>query len=370
MAGGGGASARKELVRAVGLCMLWYLGSMMNSIFSKSAMKVFPRPITVTMAQLLMVNICLPFFLPSKMPRLSRKDWTSWVIPLTVLKIVVSLSSQISILKVPVAYAHTVKGMMPIFTVFLSKVFLNQHHPLLAYISLIPIISGVVIASVTELQFDLLGLISALVATFTFAIQNIFSKKVMKKGVHHISILLLVSQSAFVALLPYWLWNEGTDILFGDTFTSLGDQAFVVLYEMALCGLCSAIQTIAAFTFLSYVTPVTYSVANVAKRIVIIVASMLFFQNPATPANIAGIAISICGIALYNKSKLDERRRTQMQQQLAMDEAKWGGGGGGGGVMNGYNGAHHQQQQQPSFFANQHYTSGGKRKPFGPLHVV
>ena len=33
--------------------------------------------------------------------------------------------------------------MLPIFTLLLSKLFLNQQHSLLAYISLLPIISGV-----------------------------------------------------------------------------------------------------------------------------------------------------------------------------------------------------------------------------------
>ena len=126
--------------------------------------------------------------------------------PLAFTKFLSSVAAHVSVWKVPVHYAHTVKASMPLFTVLLSRVFFGLRHTWTVYLSLLPIVLGVAVATVTEISFHIVGLLSALSATGGFAVITIFSKKALKDtGMHHLRLLHKLGQMAGLMFLPIWL---------------------------------------------------------------------------------------------------------------------------------------------------------------------
>lgn len=177
------------------------------------------------------------------------------------------------------------------------------------YLSLIPIILGVAIATVTEINFDIIGLGAALAATMGFSLQHIFSKKVLHDtNVHHLRLLYILGRIALVMFLPFWLFMDVRNVLSDNqAMTKLGTTRVISL--LWLDGLLNFLQNIIAFSVLSYVTPLTYAVANASKRIFVIAVSLLTLGNPVTGANIFGMMLAIFGVLFYNKAKYDAKRK-------------------------------------------------------------
>ncbi|KAK3876866.1 hypothetical protein Pcinc_018379 [Petrolisthes cinctipes] len=220
-------------------------------------------------------------------------------------KFVSSVSSHVSIWRVPVSYAHTVKATMPFFTILLARILMGEKQTTKVYFSLVPIILGVALATISELSFDMLGLVAALFATCGFSLQNIYSKKVLNDtGIHHLRLLHLLGYLALFMFLPVWILTDARHILSDKTLLTRRDPRTTITLLVVDGGL-SWLQNFVAFTILHHVTPLTYAVANATKRISIITVSLVLLKNPITVPNVAGMFLAIMGVLGYNKAKYD-----------------------------------------------------------------
>ena len=103
---------KQLIIKVMFLCCLWFAVSSINNIIGKVTLNVFPFPITVTMIQLssifLYLRPTLKYLRVSNLDlKLGKRYYLKMIIPLAFAKFLSSVSSHISLWKVPISYSHT-----------------------------------------------------------------------------------------------------------------------------------------------------------------------------------------------------------------------------------------------------------------------
>jgi solute carrier family 35 protein E1 len=76
--------------------------------------------------------------------------------------------------------------------------------------------------------------------------------------------------------------------------------------EFVFNGVSHFAQNILAFILLSMISPVSYSVASLVKRVFVIVVAVVWFGNTTTVLQAFGIALTFIGLYLYDRNSHED----------------------------------------------------------------
>ncbi|CAO2819067.1 unnamed protein product [Amaranthus hypochondriacus] len=286
---------------------LWYLFNIYFNIYNKQVLKVYSFPVTITLVQFAVGSVLVLFmwaFNLYKKPKVSAGQLAA-IVPLAIVHTLGNLFTNMSLGKVAVSFTHTIKAMEPFFSVLLSAVFLGENPTPWVVLSLLPIVGGVALASVTEASFNWAGFWSAMASNVTNQSRNVLSKKVMVKkeeSMDNITLFSIITLMSFVILAPVTVFMEG--VTFTPTYLeAAGLNVQQVYVRSLLAGLCFHAYQQVSYMILQKVSPVTHSVGNCVKRVVVITSSVLFFKTPVSPINALGTGIALAGVFLYSRVK-------------------------------------------------------------------
>lgn len=296
------------IVELGGLFAGWYYFSIAFNVYQKALLKAAPMPLTVTFAELALGSaMCALAWVGGlkKTPEM-KKTMVKPLLTLGAAHMLGNALTNVSLGKVAVSFTHTIKALEPVFSVGLSAVFLGNIPSLAMVASLIPIICGVAIASATEVSFNLAGFVSAMGSNLAFQSRNVLSKFVMTgedmKKLDYINLFSGITIASTALALPLALMFEIPKMNVAYIVSS-GVPLAVTAKNLLLASLCFQLYQQLSFMVLSKVTPVTHSVGNSLKRVVVIAASVIIFRNPVSATNIAGTAMAIAGVILYGRCK-------------------------------------------------------------------
>lgn len=333
-------------VKVVSLCCLWYGVSIISNNTTKGILSQFAYPITLTQFQFIMnVFLCIGLFkvltiLPgwastfpqASIPNVQSLNFSVWrflkpddlilstTLPMGIFQFMGHITSHKATSVIPVSLVHTIKSLSPITTVLIYRLVFRTKFRKVTYLTLLPLIMGIMLTCYKPKHSNphpsyVSGLCYASISMFIFVSQNIFAKKRLtvreedkssslpsfkecdERKVDKLTILLFCSVIGFCFTMPIYAFSEFRNDVF-----SLSEVTPGLLFLVCVNGCSHFLQSLLAFQLLGTISPINYSIANIMKRIFVIVFAFVWEGSFSfTGSQSYGILLTVIGLYCYDK---------------------------------------------------------------------
>ncbi|GAB4861355.1 GDP-mannose transporter gonst5 [Ancistrocladus abbreviatus] len=213
----------------------------------------------------------------------------------------------VSLRYIPVSFMQTIKSFTPATTVILQWLVWRKYFDWRIWASLVPIVGGIFLTSVTELSFNTFGFCAALLGCLATSTKTILAESLLHGyKFDSINTVYYMAPFATMILAVPALLLEGSGVT---AWLQTHPSAFSSLFIILMSGLLAFCLNFSIFYVIHSTTAVTFNVAGNLKVAVAVLVSWIIFRNPISPLNAVGCAITVVGCTFYGyvKHKLSQQ---------------------------------------------------------------
>ena len=257
---------------------LWYVLNIGYNIGNKRVLNALPLPWTAATIELFFGFPYVAFLWVTgmrKSPKLSFDDVKKLCSQAFFLA-ATHVSGVVSFGAGAISFTHILKATEPVWSALILAFGFGEYLPLPVYLSLVPIMGGVGLASLKELSFTWLSFTAGTISAVTSAAKAILSKKVLDgrplgEDLTPANMFAVLTILGFLFILPMSLLVEGPSKISSAYAASLaaGHTRGELVRLLGMSGFLYYLYNEVAFLALSEVAPVTHAVANVSCNIVL-----------------------------------------------------------------------------------------------------
>lgn len=203
----------------------------------------------------------------------------------------------------PVSFNQAIGATTPFFTAVFALLITCRRESAGVYLSLLPVVLGIVVASNSEPLFHAFGFLVCLGSTAARALKSVVQSILLTseaEKLNSMNLLMYMAPMAAAMLLPITVWMEG-DIA-GLTVNKVRDDPRLGLLLLGNATVAYLVN-LTNFLVTKHTSALTLQVLGNAKAAVAAVVSVLIFRNPVTVMGMTGFGITIMGVVLYSEAK-------------------------------------------------------------------
>ncbi|KAK9267614.1 hypothetical protein L1049_010045 [Liquidambar formosana] len=283
----------------------WWALNVVFNIYNKKVLNAFPYPWLTSTLSLAAGSLIMLVSWATRIAKAPKTDLDFWktLFPVAVAHTIGHVAATVSMSKVAVSFTHIIKSAEPAFSVLVSSFLLGETFPVPVYLSLLPIIGGCALAAVTELNFNMIGFMGAMISNLAFVFRNIFSKRGMKgKSVSGMNYYACLSMLSLLILTPFAIAVEGPQMWAAGWQNAVSQIGPQFVWWVAAQSVFYHLYNQVSYMSLDQISPLTFSVGNTMKRVSVIVSSIIIFRTPVQPVNALGAAIAVLGTFIYSQA--------------------------------------------------------------------